>query len=747
MRLAFPLLFGITLFLSAALLFSVQPMIARMVLPLMGGAPAVWTTCMLFFQAALLAGYGYAHVATTRLGLGRRVVLHVALVASAFLFVPFALGPAAGPARVGEDDPTVGLLAWLTRAAGMPVVLIAATAPLLQSWFATTGHRSARDPYFLYGASNAGSLVALLAYPLWIEPRFGLRQQSTLWTAGLAFLAILVAVCATLTVGRQRPRWGGGQVDEGTTDGRAAIGATTRVGWVLLALVPSSLLLGVTTHVTTDLAPIPLLWVVPLALYLLSFVLAFSRPSPLYRHLAARALPFLIMVIVPVLMAGLVQPFWMLIHLATFFAAAMVCHGELARCRPAPSELSSFYLTIALGGALGGSFNALVAPLVFNRQVEYHLALAASCLVLAFRDDAETRQVCSARSLVLPCVIGTLAAALFANAGGLADSALGVVVTIIVSGLTLQVAATHWREPARFAATVAVLFLASGLASGVSGRVVHRRRSFFGALKVTEIPQRNVRRLFHGSTLHGQQCLDPARRREPLAYFTRSGPIGQVFDVINARPNRDEARVAVIGLGAGSLAAYALPRQRWTFYEIDEAVVRIARNPRFFTYLSDCYAETLDVVVGDGRLMLARDRGRPFDLIVLDAFNSDAIPIHLLTREAIALYCDKLADGGLIAAHISNRYIDLASVFSLLARDATLAARACVDSRVPSEEEAAGKQGSIWVVLARRELDLGPLARDPRWVIPKARPGDSLWTDDFSSVWRHFRLEGTAPDP
>ena len=734
---AAPAVFALTLFVAAALLFTVEPMVARMVLPRLGGSPAVWTTCVLFFQVSLLAGYGYSHASVSLLGVRRQAVLHLPLLLATLVFLPIS-----PPTNAAFDvlsprfEPTWGLLGWLARSVGLPFVTLAASAPLLQRWFAATGHPSARDPYFLYSASNAGSLAALVAYPLWVERHYRLGEQSSGWSIGLVVLAGLTTLCAALTLSEARPT---GPESEPTDVRETSATANEWLVWVVLALIPSSLMLGVTTYLTTDLASVPLLWVIPLAIYLLSFIIAFGRWSQPAADLAARVLPLLVMLQAMVMGAGLVQPFWIPLHLLTFFSAAVFCHGELARRRPPATRLTSFYNATAVGGALGGVFNALVAPAVFNRVAEYPIALVAACLALALRPSAGRIRGFGRADLILPATIGLLAGGLAANVGGLADRGIGVVATMAASGLTALVAVHHRRHPVRFALTVGALLLAADRYDAVSGRVLRRERSFFGVLKVTEAhtPGGWVHRLFHGSTLHGQQSLDPTRHREPSTYFDRSGPIGEVFKAFLARPGRETARVAVTGLGVGSLASYAQPGQRWTFYEIDPAVVRIARDPRFFTFLSDCRAESLDVVGGDARVSTAQAPDGRFDLIILDAFSSDAIPVHLLSREALALDRRKLADGGLIVVNITNRYLDLAPVVALLARDAGLVCRVRVDL---TSDRLTGKQGSIWAVLAARQSDLGPLAGDRRWVTPMTRPGDSVWTDDFSNLLDHVRL-------
>ncbi|MCA1684534.1 MAG: hypothetical protein LC745_00825, partial [Planctomycetia bacterium] len=444
-----PILFSLTLFLAAGLLFAVEPMVARMALPELGGSPEVWTTCVLFFQTALLAGYGFVY-ATDGLGFGRQSALQIVVLLGAFWFLPLAPPHGGGVADVSHGlGPTWGLLGWLAGSPGLPFFAVATTAPRLQRWFSATGHRSARDPYFLYAASNAGSLAALAAYPLWVERRLRLSEQSAAWTWGLGLLTGLVAACAGLTLFRNHAS----ELvrDGGDGEGVASTGWLT---WGVLALIPSSLMLGVTTYLTTDLAAIPLLWVIPLALYLLSFVVAFGAGSGAMVRVAGRLLPVLVMAQAPVMAAGLVQPFWIPLHLFTFFAAAVVCHGELARRRPGASRLTAFYLATAAGGALGGAFNAVVAPQVFDRLAEYPLAVVASCLVLAYRRDVPTSGRFVRRDLVLPTVIGLLAAGCCANPGGMADGVVGAFATTAASGLTALAAFDHRRRPARFALAV-----------------------------------------------------------------------------------------------------------------------------------------------------------------------------------------------------------------------------------------------------------------------------------------------------
>jgi hypothetical protein len=724
--------YAATLFLSACLLFSVQPMIARRILPRLGGAPAVWTTCSLFFQVALLAGYAGAH-ALSRLRFPRQVGVFLTMLAVGAFCTSFE-GPGSRWEAHALSNPTWRLLLWLTQSIGIPFVVLAATAPLLQHWYARPGHERASDPYFLYGASNAGSLAALVAYPFWIERTLDFEGQSRGWIILFLALPIATIACAVTVI----EEWPYPAQHPAVPTPRPSPGQVA--GWSALAAVPSSYMLGVTTYLTTDLAAVPLLWVVPLGLYLISFIVAFGCGSEFATRIAARILPFLVMIQAPVMMAGFGQPWWVPLHLATFFVAAIVCHGALAARRPPVEGLTGFYLAVATGGVLGGAFNALVAPNVFDRLAEYPLALVASCLVLGVSCGRTFRELYRLGDLVLPAVIGSIAAILCANVGGVVDTAIGIIGTMAVTGLTTLVAFRHRRHPARFAWTVGALLAAAGLTTGINGRVIARERNFFGVLTVTEDPTQHARRLFHGNTLHGQQSLDPAHRDKPSTYFDRSGPVGAVFSVLDARPDWNKARIGVTGLGVGSLASYARPGQRWRFFEIDPAVVRVARDPRLFTFLSDCRADTVDVIVGDARLALADEPEAGFDLLILDAFSSDSVPVHLLTREALTLYRSKLRPGGWIVVNLTNRYLDLPPVLARLASDAGLFFRVRLDLRTRKEEAATGVRGSIWGVLATPPIDLGPLATDPLWYDPVPRGSDAVWADEHTDLLRHLRL-------
>jgi hypothetical protein len=729
-------LFASTLFLSAALLFSVQPMVAKMTLPLVGGSPAVWGTCMVFFQAALLGGYAYAHAMTKWLGVRRHAMVHVGLFILPVFLLPLGISAAAARSAPSAENPAPWLLGLLCTTVGLPFLMVATSAPLLQRWFASTGHPAAADPYFLYAASNVGSLLALLAYPFVLEPTLRLAQQSAAWALGYYLLLAFVLACAVVVI-RSKDE-GGKSTDPPPAAPRGDQLATGRiVRWIVLAAIPSSLMLGVTTHVSTDIVSIPLWWVMPLVLYLLTFILTFARRPPLPHAWMVRALPMAAVLLALVMSITLgIQLLLVPIHLLTFFLAAMVCHGELARLRPPREHLTGFYLAISLGGVLGGIASALVAPVVFSGVAEYPLALVLACLVAPAKGPGATGPRQRVLDVAIPAAMGLCLWALVHLINVRPDSSRYDLVAKILFGLAAFACFSLKDRPVRFALGLGAVLLAGGTYESGLGRVLYQHRNYFGVLRVTHSAAGNYHRLIHGHTMHGQQSLDPERRHEPLSYFYRTGPIGQVFDVFRGFP-----AVAVIGLGAGTLACYAEPGQRWVFYEIDPGVERVARRSEYFTFLEDSRADSTKVFLGDARLRLRDAPQHGFGLIVLDAFSSDAIPAHLLTREALQLYRSKLASGGIMAFHISTRYVDLAPVLATLARDAGMTCLVRRDLRVSPQEARLGKEASIWAVMADGEQDLHGLVKDSRWQAPQPDPARATWTDDFSNIVQHFLFQ------
>ncbi|HEX5831103.1 MAG TPA: fused MFS/spermidine synthase [Gemmatimonadaceae bacterium] len=730
------LLFTATIFTNALLLFVVQPMFSKLVLPYLGGTPAVWNTCLLFFQAVLLGGYAYAYLATRVLPARVQPAVHVGLLLLSLLALPIGIPP--DLQAVVDASPVSWLLGLLTVSLGLPFFALSTGAPLLQQWFARTGHADADNPYFLYAASNLGSFVALLGYPFLVEPMLRLSQQTRWWSVAYAGLVLLVAWCAVLATRGARARPVAAAAHAATAE--AAPSWRRRLRWVLLALVPSSLLVGLTTHLTTDVAAAPLLWVVPLALYLLTYVLAFARRPPIPHAFALRAQAVLL---VPLLLAigfgGDGSPWGLApLHLLGFFFSALVLHGELARTRPAVSHLTEFYLWIALGGVLGSLVNVLVAPALFDRVLEYPIMLVAACALrprLAPSLDEREEQEQRVMDIVLPFAL----AGLLLIAAGAADTERPLLRYGFVAVVTLGVFVFRAR-PLRFTLAAAALVIAPMLvAGGREGVLLVRERSFFGVYEVRRNVSYHV--LTHGTTMHGAQSRLAAYRREPLTYYHRAGPLGQLFAVVG-RPGVPR-RTAVVGLGTGTTACYAKRGDAWTFYEIDPLVRRMALDTALFSYVHDC-APRARIVLGDARLELARAPDRSFDLIILDAFSSDAIPAHLLTREALAIYLRKLDEGGAIAFHISNRYLDLEPVLADLARDAGVAGVVGGDLNFTPAMRNRLLSRSYWVVLAPRAVDLRGLAHLPNWMPLPPAGGRRMWTDDYSNVLDAFRWSTLA---
>lgn len=735
-------LFATTLFFASALLFIVEPMVGKMILPTFGGAPAVWNTCLVFYQALLLAGYAYAHLLTRWLPGRRQLPPHLLLAMAPWLTLPVALWPQFFPP--GDAHPVPWLLALLFSGVGLPFFVLSTTAPLLQQWFAQTGHRRAHDPYFLYAASNAGSMIGLLAYPTLIEPRLPLGTQSWWWSGGYMMLAALLIGCAVVTwrsAGKrpsvapltQPPRppaaarqtagkWKASNVALPTT--------TTRLRWIALAFAPSSLLLSVTAYLSTDVSPVPLMWVVPLALYLLSFILVFSRLDAAIHRLVRAAFPVAVLAQMGVDFAVRLeneQPLLLPIaaHLLAFFCAALVCHGELARSRPPAEFLTEYYFWMSLGGVVGGLFNAFIAPVVFSSRAEYPLALAAACALAPPLWISSTRPRRSV-DFVAPALIGLAVATLFFKSDPKHQT--------WPAWAAVALCALAVSSPPRFALGIAAAYFAFGFYEDVEDHVVHRERNFYGVLQVEGGAADQYFMLNHGRIRHGQQrnSGNPKVRDVPLLYYYPTGPIGQVFHAWPGHARQEP--VAVVGLGVGSLAAYGRPRQQFDFFEIDPAVERIARDAHYFTFLADSRAECR-VVLGDARLSLAHEPDGRYGLIAVDAFSGDAIPIHLLTREAMRVYLAKLRGDGLLAFHISNRFLDLAPVLGNLADDLGLVGLDQNEVAVSKTEEVRGKSASHWVVLARQRKYLASLADDARWRPLVGRPGTPVWTDDYTSLW------------
>ncbi|HEV3386052.1 MAG TPA: fused MFS/spermidine synthase, partial [Gemmata sp.] len=901
-----PLLFAATLFVSASLLFMIQPMVGKMVLPLLGGSPAVWNACMVFFQALLLLGYLYAHHVSAKYQPRQQWLLHLAVLGlplAAFCLAvmfgarhsPIAIAESLAPG--GNSSPVLSVLLLLTVAIGVPFFVISTSAPLLQKWFTCTGHPSARDPYFLYSASNIGSMISLLGYPLFIEPYLSIIGQAWVFALGFAILAAMVALCghaaanpigvppATAQLPSNKPVQKNLQQnsEQGKT-GKPVPPSTEepptlfrKLKWIALAFVPSSLMLGVTFYMTTDIASIPLLWVGPLALYLITFIIAFARLPDWFRLVIGNLAPVMILLLVFVFLSsinfgiGIV----LLIHLLTFFAAALMCHYELARDRPSPQFLTEFFLLMSVGGVLGGIFNSLLAPLIFPHAYEYRIVLILACMMVPRLSEMEASEKTKAKKnareqletldrtlievlkgtqidvnssasaetprkrfpvpipilldILIPIAVGVgfyyyqdlTSVSWFARTlTWIAETlklSIETIVTMIIFGVPVMLCFFFVDRPVRFGLCVAAILGYSTYKEEV-GSSIHSERSFFGILKVEETyeqerffvdtmmteeafaamrnegvpetviaklkplmntklpksyiasakiltppelekwdkiiisssrmssPERVVirtidyRRLVHGTTLHGtqiykvenkyseiyqaltgtnpwnqllvigaNQVFDP--QQEPLTYYHRTGPVGAMVHELRCRKGGADAKAhfAMVGLGTGSASCYAETGQKLDFYEIDPAVRHLTYDiPDYFTYVSGAFGRgaLLDIHMGDARLKLKEKTDKKYALLLVDAFSSDSIPVHLLTKEAVQLYLNRMTDDGILALHISNKYVRLEPVVAAIARDMGLTARVWNDDL---ERDRPGKTASSWVALAQKQEHLGSL--------------------------------------
>ena len=713
--------FAVGLFTSAALLFWVQPLIAKMLLPLLGGAPSVWNTCMVFFQALLLGGYAYSLLISQRLSLRNQAIVHAVLLLVAALVLPFGISNRLLASLPTQSSPILWLLATLLVTAGPPFLLLSATAPLLQRWFSHTSHKSSRDPYFLYAISNAGSMLALLAFPFLLEPKFAVRTQTVIWAVGYAALVVFIIACALLlnrakaTTAATAP-----PLDEVVEP----VGMAKRLEWTLLAFVPSTLMLGVTTYIATDVASVPLIWIVPLALYLLTFIIAFGRLQIVKPWIVSLSLPFVLVTLGAFRIINPPVSVWVtiLLQLVFFFIAALVCHQRLAQGRPPVGKLPEYYLWIAAGGVLGGAFNALLAPLIFPTTLEYPIAIVLACLMRPATD--KERNSGKLVLVLFPICVFVITFSLSLLVPGFGLSLRYEDGVILLTPLLLCLILS-FNRPIAFGLGIAALMLAAMLHLDVGNETLLTQRNFFGVWRVTNSSSGDLRRLYHGSTIHGLQLIGQNRECEAISYYHKDGPIGQVFEVYNAKSTN--LPVAVAGLGSGTIATYSEAGQQFDFYDIDPAAVRIASDPRLFTYLSNCTRGSYRVILGDARLKLREAPDGNYGVIVLDAFSSDSVPAHLLTAQALDLYLSKLAPDGMVAFHISNRYLNLEPLLAGLSRRAGLSAFIRRDGGGITP----GKYGSLWVVMARNDAALGTIANDLLW---ERLQGDVVWTDDFSNI-------------
>ena len=720
-------LFVATILAGSFLLFLVQPLVARMALPRLGGAPAVWNSAMLIYQALLLAGYAYAH-ALGRMSLRRQATIHLGVLVAAGLTLPIALAGLAPP-QPGWEPLWVPLLFLATI--GPVFFAVSAQAPLMQRWFAADP--AAGDPYWLYAASNLGSFAGLIAYPLLVEPNWPLADQSWGWSLGYIALVVLVAFAAAA-------RWRSADAAEARTEAMEPIAPRRIALWLALAAVPSGLMLSTTTHLTTDIMAMPLLWVIPLGLYLLSFVFAFN-PRSHTGQVCTRIAPLVVVLAggVAMLSHGTDAVATGLAGLILLFVAATALHRRLYLARPEPARLTLFYLVMSAGGALGGLLTALIAPVIFDWVYEHPLLMLATAALLPRVQwlgwterfgGGERRGWIVA--LGLSAIVAALAFALYQlvldrNVPGV----LGMVV--VMAWLTLLL---FGHRPLYVLAFLAILLGRGGYETLKTSFDGARQRSFFGIYVVRDEEERGMRGLTHGTTLHGLQFSDPARELRPTSYYVPSSGVGLAFGASD-RIAGPGARLGVVGLGAGTLACYRKPDQRYDFFEIDPAVAQFSRDGPF-TFLRKC-APAAAIHFGDARLELEKIPPGSFDMLAIDAFSSDSIPLHLMTREAFALYARVLAPDGVLLAHISNRYIDLEPMVASLARETGMSTLMRRDLSPPKP----GSSASIWVALSRDPRALARLeaASPPNAWEPLPPPADTVWSDDFSSILPYLRWD------
>lgn len=851
-RRAAPPIFALALFSSAALIFLLQPLFGRMVTPLLGGSPAVWNASMAFFQAALLAGYFYAHLLARLKDVRLQIAIHLAAMALAWLVLPIRVSDMFGPPS--SEQPALWLVGVLTVSVGAPFAVAAATAPLLQAWFTRTGRADAHDPYFLYAASNLGSFVGLLAYPALIEPALGAQGQSAAWSAGYLLVAALILLCAAAAIGAQ----GSAQATAQATETTPPPTWRERSFWLAAAAVPSVLVIGTTQHIATDVASAPLLWVVPLALYLITFVIAFTKGGA---RIEAATLAIHPLALALMAMSYYAANNWAMSMggvLGGFFFSALVCHHALARTRPPAGRLTEFYLFVSLGGVLGGAFAAFLAPLIFNNIYEFPLAIAAACLFrprapsdMPRLSDASAAAAAMMTALALLLmrlppveaivVGGALGAASLVIAAGwgderrppvyryaflgaaaahailviwivfniqsvftrsadaaglsvqqpwgglaiatsfialtfavhgtvqprrddrrIADFAMGAAIptcvllmmlsligaglaaqTVIVLGIGLCGVAVFLNRgrPLVLAGIVLLAFVIIFLDDVRGGRVITQERTFFGVLRTREIASRpgsNVpplRILMHGTTIHGAQLAGPEYERMPLTYYHPRTALGEA--IVGGLATGESSRLALIGLGAGSTACLMGSADELTIFEVDPAVVRLSAQPGGdFTFVPECQPDAR-IVLGDARLRLAEEPDGAFDVIVVDAFSSDAIPAHLLTREAVAMYLSKTSERGIVVLHLSNRNLALVSEAARVARDLGAPTLFRISERFEQAPVSlyGGLAASVMIVARDPSILANVPLTSNDWIVFEAPPGRG-WTDDYINVPR-----------
>ncbi len=741
-----PLLFAIAIFTSASLVFVVQPMVTKLVLPMLGGSPSVWNTAMVFFQTALLAGYAYAHGLQRLKSMKAQVATHLVLLVLAALFLPLSIS-----GLLGDPDPNapIGwLLATLALSVGAPFAVLSATAPLLQAWYARVraGYADGKNPYVLYAASNLGSFLALLSYPVLIEPLLSLSAQRASWTGGYAVFLVMIVGLA-LVIWRRRAD---------TVGEPQALSVSAPIPWrekgilVLLAAIPSSLMLGVTAYLSTDVASAPFLWVVPLALYLSTFVIAFqARPIiPLWLTLTLQAAASAVCVGMVAFRTG-EWAFIFAVHLIAFFLITLMCHQRMAARRPPPDRLTEFYLLMSLGGVVGGAFTALVAPVIFNNVYEYPLMLVLAGLARPWgKGDLSLRQSVLMFLGIGLCILAPVALEIvryMPDVRAQLDNHALVRIAQVILGVAAICAFLTRDRALVFTLILGMIAITTQIiARGYDWSLTDR--SFFGVMRVAVVPEPglggDVHVLMHGTTLHGAQARNPDFACRPTLYYATATPIGQSAQIVQARG--PSARIGVVGQGSGAMAAYKRAGDEMTFFEIDPMVDMLSRDPQWFSYISDCADGPVRTVLGDARLTMADEAAGTYDLLIIDAFSSDAVPTHLLTVEALQGYLDLVKPTGVVLLHLSNRNLEITQPAVAAARSIGAADlhQVYIEGADASEMAEASTEA---LVISPTEEGLADFRADPRWqtlAATEVRP----WTDDyvnlFGSLMRNIRPNG-----
>ena len=750
------LVFSLTLLLSSFLLFLVQPMIGRMLLPSLGGTPAVWNGCMLFFQAALLAGYAWAHYGPPKLGVKNHLLVHLFLLAAVCCLLPMKIVDSwAAPV---DSNPMFWLLGQLTLCVGLPFFVISSSAPLLQRWFSLSASETEQgsEPWFLYAISNFGSLVALISYPFVFERIMGLTNQGIFWASGFLLLTCMFANCAWYTLRNARPEV---LTRPRTKTHTPPLSWNQRVRYIVLAAIPSSLMLGVTTIVSTDAGSFPLMWSIPLALYLITFILVFAKRQLLPHRWIVRATPFFLLAMPLVMTIDLGDNPALMIatHFAVFFVVAMACHGEMARLRPPVEQLTEFYLMMSIGGVVGGAFNSLLAPVLFNSILEYPIVLIAASLVLpAWREIADGQNstdrspapswLSIEKIWAVPVALLVLLSGVWAFEYSLL-TLFRPLVMLLGFAVPAAVCILLARSPRRFVPCYALLLLGYPFIH-VNHDVTLKQRGFFGVNEIATVGE--FRTLINGRTQHGMQRIEETENPLPLSYYHPDGPVGDLFRQFGDQQNR----IGVVGLGVGTIAAYGQANQQLDFYEIDPIVYQMASDENYFSYLSSARSD-VEVILGDARVQLdarrkrmsrltnvawrpnsneTQTKNRLYGMMILDAFGSDSVPIHLLTEEAVELYLDSLDENGLLAIHISSKFMNFIPVGAALSQHFGLHSAVRTDAQLTQADRQSGRSASRYMIFSRdketidRFLDLEngwqPLKSD--------RPVH--WTDEHANI-------------